>query len=191
MRNTELEEVASSTLQLICDGRSRETDILSLTLQGKTRKEIADEYGLTCERIRQLIKHGINILQARRNSYENMKARIGDLHYKLLQERMHSKYLEDVVKHYIRKTKRYYKEMPPTLLTRVVDTELPVRVKNGLRSLGVEYVWEVAMLRADDLIKVRSIGKKSVNEVRQFLISCGVDFNTDVEEKYGVSLRKA
>lgn len=192
MKNTEQTEVATTAMQLVFDERisSRMKDMLTLTIQGYSREEIAKKYGLSCERTRQIVRKGINILQSRRDSYERMRNEVGELRWKLTQERMHNKYLEDVVKRHIRSTKKYYEEMPPILLTKLIDHNLSVRALNGLKSIDVDYVWEAAMLRASDMLKARNVGKKSVEEVRTFLKSCGVDFGTDIEDKYGVSLRK-
>ena len=79
-----------------------------------------------------------------------------------------------VITYYNKRTRRY--DECRLMDVEIRNTELPVRAKNVLQQLGVETIGELTELKRDTLLKYRNFGKKSMQDIDNFL------------EKYKLSL---
>jgi nucleoside 2-deoxyribosyltransferase len=58
----------------------------------------------------------------------------------------------------------------------IADTNLSLRVKNCLKSIGVEYAYQLAAFSAGELLRYRNMGKGSVHEITRFCEEHGIKF---------------
>ena len=63
----------------------------------------------------------------------------------------------------------------------IEDLELSVRSFNCLKRAGISTVEDLANKTEDDMMKVRNLGKKSLDEVTHKLHSLGLDFAKEEE----------
>ncbi|MDR0821575.1 MAG: DNA-directed RNA polymerase subunit alpha [Oscillospiraceae bacterium] len=68
-----------------------------------------------------------------------------------------------------------------TLEMSIDDLELSVRSANCLRRAGITVVGDLVKLSVDDMLKVRNLGKKSFDEVRDRLYQLGFEFAPSAE----------
>lgn len=61
----------------------------------------------------------------------------------------------------------------------IEDLDLSVRSYNCLKRAGINYVQELAIKSEDDMMKVRNLGKKSMEEVREKLTDLGISLRND------------
>ena len=60
----------------------------------------------------------------------------------------------------------------------IEDLELSVRSYNCLKRAGIQTVEELTQKTEEDMMKVRNLGKKSLKEVKEVLISYGLNFKS-------------
>lgn len=60
-------------------------------------------------------------------------------------------------------------ESDEILNKRIDDTDLSMRAKNLLRGRGIEFVYEILNYSKNALMKFRNMGKKSLDEIEEFL----------------------
>ena len=66
------------------------------------------------------------------------------------------------------------------LKTRLIDMDLSVRALNCLKTAEVETLGELVQFHRNDLLKFRNFGKKSLNELDEFLATLKLAFGMDV-----------
>ena len=66
------------------------------------------------------------------------------------------------------------------LKSRLVDMELSVRALNCLKAAEVETVGELVSFSKNELLKFRNFGRKSLNELEDFITSKGLEFGMNV-----------
>ncbi len=72
-------------------------------------------------------------------------------------------------------------------LTRSVDElELSVRSQNCLNRANIRYISDLVQKTEGEMLKTRNFGRKSLNEIKDVLISMGLSFGMDVEQ-FGIS----
>lgn len=65
-------------------------------------------------------------------------------------------------------------ESDEILNKRIYDTDLSTRTKNSLRSTEIEFVYEIIEYSKNDLMRCRNMGKKSLDEIENFLTLHGL-----------------
>ena len=63
----------------------------------------------------------------------------------------------------------------------IEELELSVRSYNCLKRAGISTVEDLANKSQEDMMKVRNLGKKSLDEVTNKLIALGLDFAIEEE----------
>ena len=70
------------------------------------------------------------------------------------------------------------------------NLQLSVRARNCLRTLNIDSVEKLVLLRGEDILKVKNMGKKSLNEIKEALekhglalgMKPGTLFETDIDD---------
>lgn len=63
------------------------------------------------------------------------------------------------------------------LMRRVDELDTSVRLAHGLQNARIEYVWQAAIKTEKELLKTRSFGRKTLNELREILTELGLGLN--------------
>jgi len=61
------------------------------------------------------------------------------------------------------------KRAPVPLLDKVEDLQLSVRTANCLHNSNIEYLHQLLKLTQTDLLKMKNMGRKSLNEIKEIL----------------------
>ena len=72
-------------------------------------------------------------------------------------------------------------EIDPVLLRTVEDLELTVRSANCLKAENIHYIGELVQRAEADLLKTPNLGKKSLNEIKEVLISRNLSLGMQLE----------
>jgi DNA-binding CsgD family transcriptional regulator len=173
--------VKSSVMEAICgmcgshdvmspDFTRRISEILLMWLDGKDYTIIASVYGLSRERVRQIIQVGLHRIPKWKNyvemrkEYKRMKSRITNLESENL---LLKTQLDEMTLKYNAKTNT--NPTDPILTKSIMDIGLSTRSTNCLRMAGVKTVFDITRLTPDDLLNINQMGKKSKMEIEEFL----------------------
>lgn len=178
------------------DLRSREADVLLMLLNNCSYEELAEEYGLTRERVRQIAMKAIRKSRELKNLAEKIE-HIKQLETDNMSLRVANKALMQEIQT-LREIKGVKTEEKPTipfatdpfltfLSTKVVDIHgLSVRAKNIMRYAGDRNydttIADVCRLSKTDILKVRNCGKKSLQEIEDYLERHNAFLSMDVDE---------
>ena len=72
-------------------------------------------------------------------------------------------------------------EIDPMLLQPVDDLELTVRSANCLKSENIYYIGDLVQRSEMELLKAPNLGKKSLNEIKDVLVSRGLYLGMHIE----------
>ena len=67
------------------------------------------------------------------------------------------------------------------LLKRVEDLELSVRSHNCLKNDNITYIGDLVIKTEGEMLKTPNVGRKSLNEIKDLLVSMGLKFGMEVE----------
>lgn len=154
----------------------REEEILELRYEeGKTLEEIAKIYGITRERVRQIITKGI--MRLKHSSRTNILFRDNE---RITERDSLIKQIDDEILE-LRKKLKYYQEanlkleLPEkiqndvSLNLRIEDLDLSTRSFRCLERAGIEFVSEITEKTEEEMMKIRNLGRKSLKEIKQKL----------------------
>lgn len=65
----------------------------------------------------------------------------------------------------------------------IVETDLSVRAKNGLKRAGIQFVSQLVGLSTDDLMGIRNMGAKSVDEVLDFISKIKITYEKPIDNQ--------
>lgn len=71
---------------------------------------------------------------------------------------------------------------PPALLRKVSELELSVRAANCLKNDNIIYIGDLVQRSEAEMLKTPNFGRKSLNEIKQVLVSMGLSLGMDVPE---------
>lgn len=182
----------------------RESTLLERLLEGESVEALGEKYGLTRTRIWQVVNKAIRksqdltSIQEKLNERGNlladiaaMKAVIDDLRYRLGLKEAAEKAEKDRLDEETRKALIENDELCKLLSKKLVDCNLSVRVLNCIKAYrdeegykDIETVGDLCKLSKVDLLKQRNFGRKSLNELDDFLYYNGLEFGTDVDKIY-------
>jgi DNA-directed RNA polymerase subunit alpha len=72
-------------------------------------------------------------------------------------------------------------QIDPVLLRPVDDLELTVRSANCLKAENIYYIGDLIQRSENDLLKAPNLGRKSLNEIKDILVSKGLSLGMKVE----------
>lgn len=161
--------------QLIKEGffSKREVQVLEgrfMTDSFKTLEVVSKELGLTRERVRQIEIEIIKLLKFRKNyfllgEYEHPEE-IVKRHIEEEIKRQQTLWTYESARKYIEEHDEEVRNSPQYIRNCSID-KLPfsVRAYNCLRRAGIKTVQDIVDFKVDGLMKVRNLGKKSLNEI--------------------------
>lgn len=175
----------------------REAQIMCDIINGKDIGEIAQDYCLTRSRIMQIfhkgcrkarelstIKEQLDELHELRNEMARMKEELRITTNELKVQRIAEQKMPEMDKEELIKYINEKDEMLKMLSTRLVDCNLSIRALNCLKSANIETIGDLIKSTRAYLLKFRNFGKKTLNELDDFLESIGLTFGTDVDKIY-------
>lgn len=165
--------------------KEREREIVLMRfLEGKTLREIGDNFGIISERARQIINHAVRMLATPK--------------YILMINKGPQRYIEAVVEKraslkaemeleaaYNRGYQQGYKDGKEQEKEKIPDMiagsnipieqlDLTVRPYNCLKSIGAKTVFDLLQLTDEDIINIKNLGKKSRIEIAKALQKKGL-----------------
>lgn len=181
---------ALSCIEGLMDKRSYQ--ILTDTINGDSRSEIADRNHLTQERIRQIVvkatKQAREILIEQQKSIEDTKVENAQLNSQLLllrEEIVRLKALlpKEVITPLGNENEELSAELIALLNTPIEDIDFPVRAENILLYMGIKQFADIPQIDSSmRLLKERNSGKKTVHDVSRFLEDFYLSFGMSYTE---------
>ena len=188
--------------------KEREANVLIQALKGDSYSAIADNYGLTRERLRQLIEKAMRKC-SELTALEEVVNRLPEVEKENSYLKAEIEKLKNFIAENNPEVEKVVKEseidkIVKILDKKIVDCNLSIRAINGLRAGRVEYhyshdvkecgnkvvvpecktIGDICRLRKDDLSKIRNFGKKTISEIEDFLYSNNLSFEMDVDAIY-------
>ena len=174
---------------------NRTYQILSDTLKGESRNSIADKYGLTQERIRQIVvkatKRAKEMLVEQRNNLEKEKEENARLNVQLnlMSEEIVS-LKASLPKESLIKEMDYGEDLDAGLVelleTPLNKIDLPVRAAKTLLFMGIEKFADIPQIKSETtVLRIKNSGKKTVHDILKILndfhLTFGMSFTAIVE----------
>ncbi|MEO5361344.1 MAG: DNA-directed RNA polymerase subunit alpha [Nitrospirota bacterium] len=73
------------------------------------------------------------------------------------------------------------REFNRNLMKTVDELEFSVRSQNCLKNADIKYIYELVQRNDHDMLKMKNFGRKSLDEIREVLLSLGLDFNSKID----------
>lgn len=73
------------------------------------------------------------------------------------------------------------KEFNKNLIRTVDELEFSVRSQNCLKNADIKYIYELVQRSEHEMLKMKNFGRKSLDEIREILLTMGLDFNVRVD----------
>lgn len=187
-RLTELVRIMFNIVRVSQHGERRGDDMIELLLHGYDVKYIAEKYGISPERVHQIVEKDLRILDYESRQYIKIKEENERLKEELQTLENNVKSLRSF-REQCAKSLEYIKvDVQESILTkRLVDCNLSVRALNCLKSYSekvngewvdkdIETVGDLTRLHKTDLLKLRNFGKKCLIEIDDFLNELGLEW---------------
>lgn len=159
----------------------RETTIMRRIIGGDDLGYVAEDYGLTRERVSQIFFKGCR--KARK--LEDLKAIIdeakkaqSELEYLRKKEKVDSDYIQELEEKLAIEHKPQEERDRNLMMKRLVEYDLSVRTLNCLKSVNIETIGDLLQLNRKTLLQCRNFGKKSLTELDDLLESIGREWGT-------------
>lgn len=174
--------------------KEREKTFLTMLLEGRSVKELSDDFGLTYTRIMQVVSHSIRKLSTVK-TFSELRKEYKQLlfdnnnYQKIVQSLQNRiKQLESVnnidsapVSEYDYLLGDKGGSFTALLNKRIIDFNLTVRALNCLKSADIDTLGDLLKCKKKDLLKFRNFGKKSLSEIEDLLDSMKLHFGMDVD----------
>lgn len=194
-------------LRINCNLGEREAEVLKRAIYGDSITYIAEKSGVTRERMRQIIEKAMrkcNDLSVLESKIKRL-SELEDENFSLkLEINNLSRILTNLTNNVSDVEESELDRMIRLFNTKVIDCNFSVRVINGLLAGRVEIhfsfdkdkresvvivpecktVGDICRLKREDLFKIRNFGKKSVDEIEDFLEVNNLSFGMDVDKYY-------
>lgn len=173
----------------------RRREIVDMIASGRGMAGVAENFGLTTERIRQLFCNTMTRLGEMANWDGEYRL------YKMTQEE--NRRLESVLREQEKRIEELERQLGiekhrgadgtsflegytngqlvEVLGRRLAGEGISVRALNGLRWLNIETVGQLVVCNREDLLKIRNFGKKSLSDLDDYLDGLGLSFGMDAE----------
>ena len=190
-RLTELVRVMFGIVRVSQYGERRGDDMIELLLHGYDVKYIAEKYGISPERVHQIVEKDLRVLNYEGRQYVKIKEENEHLKEELQKLENNIKSLSSF-RDSGAENLRYKKvDVQESILNkRLVDCSLSVRVLNCFKdyheivngkwsNVPIETVADLTRRKKTDLLKQRNFGKKCLIELDDFLNELGLEWGTD------------
>lgn len=190
-RLTELVRVMFGIVRVSQYGERRGDDMIELLLHGYDVKYIAEKYGISPERVHQIVEKDLRVLNYEGRQYVKIKEENEHLKEELQKLENNIKSLSSF-RDSGAENLRYKKvDVQESILNkRLVDCSLSVRVLNCFKdyheivngkwsNVPIETIADLTRRKKTDLLKQRNFGKKCLIELDDFLNELGLEWGTD------------
>ena len=190
-RLSELVRVMFNIVRVSQYGERRGDDMIELLLHGYDVKYIAEKYGISPERVHQIVEKDLRILNCEGQQYIKIKEENERLKEELQTLENNVKSLRSFREPGAESLEYSKVDVQESILTkRLVDCNLSVRTLNCLKAYGekingewvyidIETVGDLARHQKTDLLKLRNFGKKCLIELDDFLDELGLEWGTN------------
>ena len=177
-RLTELIRVLFGIVRVGIDLRGER--MIEMLLTGSDSKEISESYGVSPERVNQIVEKTIRILNCEGRQYQKLKEDNERMKDELQTMENNVKSLRSFREPGAEKLEYSKVDVQESILTkRLVDCNITVRTLNCLKAEDIETVGDLARQHKTDLLKIRNFGKKCLIEIDDFLNELGLEWGTN------------
>ena len=171
-------------LELTSQGGMREKKIMQAFFNGDRISNIAEEFELSRERVRQIVikairkfNYAIEELADLKQQNNSLKEEIKNVKMQLImQEGEKEEQSEDV---------------PPSVFSiRLVNCNLPVRVLNVTKAADIDTIGDLVQYSKFDMVKFRNFGKKSLMQLDEFIHEMGLEWGMDKAKIYARGIQR-
>ena len=146
----------------------RESHVVIQVLSGRSYDDVAEELHLVRQRVIHIFNNSLDKLRSLDNILKAKDEQIAILRKEIADLKRDS--LPDEAKTIMR-----------LLLTPIRDTDLSNRLKNGL-SGKASLIYDVVCMRREDVLTIKAIGKKSINELDAWLLAHGLTYEMNIND---------
>lgn len=171
-------------LELTSQGGMREKKIMQAFFNGDRISNIAYEFGLSRERVRQIVikairkfNYSIEELADLKQENNSLKEEIKNVKMQLImQEGEEEEHSDDV---------------PPSVFSiRLVNCNLPVRVLNVTKAADIDTIGDLVQYSKFEMVKFRNFGKKSLMQLDEFIHEMGLEWGMDKAKIYARGVQR-
>lgn len=178
-RLSELVRVLFGIVRITQYGERRGDDMVELLLHGYDVKYIAEQYGISPERVHQIVEKDLRILNCEGRQYIKIKEENEHLKEELKTLKANVNTLRSFREPGAENLEYHKVDVQESILTKkLIDCDISVRTLNCLKSEDIETVGELARHHKTDLLKLRNFGKKCLIEIDDLLNDLGLEWGT-------------
>lgn len=158
-------------IQSTPNDNKRNAEILKMLLMGEDINSISTRFELTSSRVKQIIDDGLLDIEMNITNFLTMKAERDTLLEEVKIHRINELNLDK-----IRCEVKNMKDVTPSILTQeIVDCGLSVRAINCCRFGEITTIGDLVAHTEYSLLTIRNMGKKTLNELKDYLSSVGLE----------------
>lgn len=181
------EKIGSSLctlLELTSQGGMREKKIMQAFFNGDRISNIAEEFELSRERVRQIVikavrkfNYAIEELADLKQENNSLKEEIKNVKMQLIMQEGEKEELSE--------------DVPPSVFSiRLVSCNLPVRVLNVTKTAGIDTIGDLVQYSKFEMFKFRNFGKRSLMQLDEFIHEMGLEWGMDKAKIYARGIQR-
>ena len=190
-RLTELVRVMFNIVRVSQYGERRGDDMIELLLHGYDVKYIAEKYGISPERVHQIVEKDLRVLNYEGRQYVKIKEENERLKEELQTLENNIKSLRSFREPGAESLEYSKVDVQESILTKkLVDCNLSVRCLNCLKAYGekingewvdmpIDTIGDLTRHNKTDMLRLRNFGKKCLIELDDFLDELGLEWGTN------------
>nr|DAE39342.1 MAG TPA: DNA-directed RNA polymerase subunit alpha [Caudoviricetes sp.] len=171
-------------LELTSQGGMREKKIMQAFFNGDRISNIAYEFGLSRERVRQIVikairkfNYAIEELADLKQENNSLKEEIKNVKMQLIMQEGEKEELSE--------------DVPPSVFSiRLVNCNLPVRVLNVTKAADIDTIGDLVQYSKFEMVKFRNFGKKSLMQLDEFIHEMGLEWGMDKAKIYARGVQR-
>lgn len=172
-------------LELTAQYGLREKKIMQAFFNGDRISDIADNFELSRERVRQIVIKAIRKFNYAIEEFVDLKMENNSLKEEIKNVKMQFIMQEG------EKEEEQSEDVPPSLFSiRLVNCNLPVRVLNVTKAADIDTIGDLVQYSKLDMIKFRNFGKKSLMQLDEFIHEMGLEWGMDKAKIYARGIQR-
>ena len=172
-------------LELTAQYGLREKKIMQAFFNGDRISDIADNFELSRERVRQIVIKAIRKFNYAIEELVDLKMENNSLKEEIKNVKMQFIMQEG------EKEEEQPEDVPPSLFSiRLVNCNLPVRVLNVTKEADIDTIGDLVQYSKLDMIKFRNFGKKSLMQLDDFIHEMGLEWGMDKAKIYARGIQR-
>lgn len=173
-------------LELTSQGGMREKNIMQAFFNGDRISDIADNFELSRERVRQIVIKAIRKFNYAIEELVDLK-----MENKSLKEEIKNVKMQFIMQEGEKEEEEQPEDVPPSLFSiRLVNCNLPVRVLNVTKAADIDTIGDLVQYSKLDMIKFRNFGKKSLMQLDDFIHEMGLEWGMDKAKIYARGIQR-